>query len=57
MGNEIVDVGIGEHLARALRALADDDVAEIPGSDVGVERLVRTTELGGGLRGGLESVR
>ena len=48
MGDEIVDVGIGEHLAWALRALADDDVAEIPGGDVGVERLDRTAQLARG---------
>jgi hypothetical protein len=48
VGNESVEVSVGEHLARALCALADDDVAEIPGSDVGVERLDRAVQLGGG---------
>jgi len=42
---------------RALRALADDDVAEITCGDVSVERLDRAVQLGGGLRGGLEPVR
>src|SRR5262249_14028746 len=56
IGDEFVDVGVSEHAARALRALADDDVAEIPGGDVGVERLDRAVQLGGGLRGGLEPI-
>jgi len=57
IGNEIVEIGIGEHLVRALRALADDDVAEIPGSDMAVERLDRAAELGSGLRCRFEPVR
>jgi hypothetical protein len=45
----LIEVGIGEHLALPLRALADDDVAEITGGDVGVEGLDRHAELGCGL--------
>src|SRR5262249_7097177 len=54
VGDEIVEIGIGEHAAHALAALADADVAEIARGDVRVERLDRTTELSGGLRGTLE---
>src|SRR5262249_52935142 len=57
IGDEIVDVGISEHAAWSLRALADADVAEIPGSDMGAQRFDGTVELDGGLRGGLQPVR
>src|SRR5262245_21262215 len=57
IGDKIIEVGVGKHLARALRALADDDVAEITCGDVSVERLDRAVQLGGGLRGVLEPVR
>src|SRR5215471_15234008 len=55
--DEGFEVGIGKHAARALLALANADVAEIPGGDVGVERLDRATELGSGLRRSFEGVR
>jgi hypothetical protein len=57
IGNEFVEVGVGEHLARAALAVADGDIFERAGSDVAVERFDRATELGSGLRGGLEPVR
>jgi len=57
IGDEFVEVGVGEPAPHALRAFADDDVAEIARGDVGVERLDRATEPGSGLRGGLEPVR
>jgi len=38
IGDEIVEIGVGEHLALALLAVADADVAKIPGSDVGAQR-------------------
>ena len=57
MGDESVEIGIGEHLTRAFRAVADDDVTERTRSDVTVERLDRATELGSGLRGSFEPVR
>src|SRR6516164_7774823 len=57
IGDEIVEIGGGVHAVRALRALADDDVAEIARGDVRIERLDGAAELGGGLRGGLEPVR
>src|SRR5262249_6186038 len=57
IGDEFVEIGVGEHLAWALSAMTDADVFERAGGDVAVERLDRTTELGSGLRGGLEPVR
>jgi len=37
--------------------VTNDDATERAGSDVAVKRLDRAVQLGGGLRGGLESVR
>src|SRR5262249_48521108 len=51
VGDEIVEVGVGEHAARALRAVTDDDVAERAGGDVAGERLDRAAELARGLGG------
>ena len=56
IGDELVEVGIGEHAARALRALADDDVAQIPRGDVGAQRLHRAAELARGLGGRAQAV-
>jgi hypothetical protein len=55
--NEFVDVGISEHAARALLAVADGHIAQRAGGDVAVEGLHRAAELGSGLRGGLEPIR
>ena len=57
MGDEFVEIGVGEHLARALLALADADVAEIAHSNVGVKRPDRAAEFRCRLRRGLETVR
>jgi hypothetical protein len=43
--NEFVEIGIGEHAAWALRAVADDDVFEVARRDVTVEGLDRAAEL------------
>jgi hypothetical protein len=56
-GNEVVEIGIGEHAARAFLAVADIDVTQRAGSDVSGERLDGTAEPIGGLRCSLESVR
>jgi hypothetical protein len=53
----LVEIGGGESDVPALPAAADIDAAEIPGSDVTVERFDGAVELGSGLRGGLEPVR
>jgi len=55
--NELVEIGVGEHLALAALAVADGDVLERAGGDVAVERLDRATEPGSGLCCSLESVR
>jgi hypothetical protein len=47
--DEGVEIGIGEHLARAALAVADDHVAERARFDMAVERLDRAAEFGGGL--------
>jgi hypothetical protein len=36
-GDEFVEVGIGEHFARAALAVADGDIFERTGRDVGIE--------------------
>src|SRR5262249_16627111 len=46
VGDEFVEIGVGESDARALGAVTDDDVAERAGGDVAVERLDRAAELG-----------
>jgi hypothetical protein len=57
IGNEFVEVGIGEPAARAFCPVTDGDIFERAGSDVAVQRLDRAAELGGGLRNSFESVR
>jgi hypothetical protein len=44
----LIEIGIGEHLARPLTAAANDDVAKVAGCDVGTQRLDGDTESGGG---------
>jgi hypothetical protein len=44
-GNEFVEVCSGEHLARALHAVADDDVFERTSSNISVEGLDRAAQL------------
>jgi hypothetical protein len=51
--DEGVEIGIGEHLARAALAVADGDIFERADSDVAVKRLDRAAELARG-RGGRE---
>src|SRR6516164_4159766 len=41
IGNEIIEIGVGEHAARAFAAVPDDDIAERAGSDVTSKRLNR----------------
>jgi hypothetical protein len=45
VGDELIEIRVGEHATRALRAVADDDVAERARIDVAVERLDRAGEL------------
>jgi hypothetical protein len=49
MGDEIVEIGVGEHAARALAAAADVDVTQHAVGDVVAQRLDRATELSRGL--------
>src|SRR5262249_10866937 len=51
VGNEFVEVGVGEHLTWAFRAVPDDNVTERTRSDVTVERLHRAMKLACGLGG------
>jgi hypothetical protein len=48
--NERIEIGVGEHPARALAAVTNNDIAERASSDVAFQRLDRAAELGGGLR-------
>src|SRR5215472_15530488 len=57
IGDELVEIGVGEHLARALRAAPDNHVAQLARGDVAVERLDRAAEFRCRLRRGLETVR
>src|SRR5262249_11236956 len=57
VGDEGVEIAIGEHLTRAFLAVADDDVAERAGGDVTVERLDRAAELTRGLGGRAQPIR
>jgi len=57
IGDESVEIGIGEPGSPALLSTADVDATKRTGSDVTVQRLDRAVQLGGGLRGGLEPVR
>jgi hypothetical protein len=45
IGNELVEIGVGEHAARALLAVADAHIAERARLDVAVKRAQRTAEL------------
>src|SRR5262245_11271449 len=51
IGDEIVEIGVGEHLAWALSAMTDADVFERAGGDVAVQRLDGATKLARGLGG------
>jgi hypothetical protein len=55
--NKFIEIGIGEHFARAPLAVTDGDIFERTGRDVGIEGFDRAAELGSGLGGGLEPVR
>jgi hypothetical protein len=57
VSDEFVEVGVGEHLARAALAVADGDIFERAGSDVTVQRLDRAMQFAGGLGGGAETIR
>src|SRR5215813_12016516 len=41
VGDEFSEIGVGEHLARALRAMADQDIAQRANRDIAVERFGR----------------
>jgi hypothetical protein len=56
VGNKRVEIGIGEHLARALAAVADDDIAQRACGDVAVEGLHGAAESRSGLAGGAQAV-
>ena len=45
IGNEFVEVGVGEHAPRPFATMADHDVANLAGGDVRAERLGRAAEL------------
>src|SRR5262245_63878914 len=51
VGNERVEINLGEESARAFLAVADDDVTQLARIDVRVERLDAAIERGGSLRG------
>jgi hypothetical protein len=57
IGDEVVEIGVAEHAARALRTLADADVAEIARGNVGVKRLDRAAQLARGLGGRAQAIR
>jgi hypothetical protein len=57
VGDELVEVGVGEHFALTLLAMAQGDVMQRAGSDVGVERLDAAAKFGSGLRCSLKPVR
>src|SRR4051794_6666863 len=55
-GNELIDVVVGEHAARALGAVAGQHILERAAIDVALESLDRAIELGRGLGHGLEPI-
>jgi hypothetical protein len=55
--NEGVEICVGEHLARALSAVADDDVANRAGGDVTVERFDGAAQLARSLGRRAQAVR
>jgi len=55
--DKLGEICVGEHATRALRAVADDDVAERAGRDVAVERLDRAGELRCGFSWRAQAVR
>jgi len=57
VGNELVEVGGGEHLALAFAAVADREVAQPPRRDVTLKRFLRAAELCRRLRHGERVVR
>src|SRR6516164_7785242 len=57
VGDEFVEIGVGEHAALTALAVAKDDVFQRAGSDVTVERLDRAAELARSLGGRAQAVR
>jgi hypothetical protein len=57
VGNEGIEVGVGEHPALALATATDADIGERTGCDVALEGLDRAAELGGRLALGAKAVR
>jgi hypothetical protein len=57
VGNEGIEVGVGEHPALALATATDADIGERTGCDVALKGLDRATELGGRLALGAKAVR
>jgi hypothetical protein len=45
IGDELIEIGVGEHAALTALAAADDDVAEIARRDVHVEGLDRAAQF------------
>ena len=57
IGDEFVEIGVGEHAAHTLPAMADIDISERAGSNMAVERLDRATQLARCLGGRAQAIR
>jgi hypothetical protein len=57
VGNEAIEIGVGEHAANALGAVPDADIGERTGCDVAPDGLDRAAELGGRLALGAKAIR
>jgi hypothetical protein len=57
IGDELIEIGVGEHAARTLATMADTDVAQLTGRYVALERFGRAVELRCSLCSGLEATR
>jgi hypothetical protein len=56
IGNELVEIGIGEHFPRARLAVTDGDIAQRPQCDMAIKGAQRTIELGCRLGAGQQAV-
>jgi hypothetical protein len=56
VADEFIEIGVGEHAARARLAVAERDVAQRAGGDVLVESFDRDAELRCGLGAGAQAV-
>jgi len=52
VADELVEIGNGEHAARALLTVADGDIAQRPRCDVAIESAQRAIKLGSRLGAG-----